>query len=152
MGNKLVTYTAYFNHQHLFLLSMATKTVTPSSAEGALIWTSKFSDFLIIINPNSKNSFCVHERSCSHNIRVNQILWRIHFQRSISLDSRSSRAGIRNSQKWLQDNGKGTLLITTCKRIICKPNSLTMSLKSSQDTTKEGQYFPERVKFRVSDS
>ena len=27
-----------------------------------------------------------------------------------------------------------------------------MSLKSSQDTTKEGQYFPERVKFRVSDS
>ena len=94
MGNKLVTYTAYFNHQHLFLLSMATKAVTPSSAEGALIWTSKFSDFLIIINPNSKNSFCVHERSCSHNIRVNQILWRIHFQRSISLDSRSSRAGI----------------------------------------------------------
>ena len=74
IGNKLVTYTAYFNHQHLFLLSMATKTVTPSSAEGALIWTSKFSDFLIIINPNSKNSFCVHERSCSHNIRVNQIL------------------------------------------------------------------------------
>lgn len=47
MGNKLVTYTAYFNHQHLFLLSMATKTVTPSSAEGALIWTYKFSDFLI---------------------------------------------------------------------------------------------------------
>lgn len=95
MGNKLVTYTAYFNHQHLFLLSMATKTVTPSSAEGALIWTSKFSDFLIIINPNSKNSFCVHERSCSHNIRVNQILWRIHFQRSVSLDSRSCRAGMQ---------------------------------------------------------
>ena len=47
IGNKLVTYTAYFNHQHLFLLSMATKTVTPSSAEGALIWTYKFSDFPI---------------------------------------------------------------------------------------------------------
>ena len=27
-----------------------------------------------------------------------------------------------------------------------------MSQKSSQDMTKEGQYLPERVKFRVSDS
>lgn len=59
MGNKLATYTSYFSHQHLFPLTMATKTVAPSSAEGALIWTSKFSDFLII-NPNSKNSFCVY--------------------------------------------------------------------------------------------
>lgn len=49
MGNKLATYTAYFSHQHLFPLTKAIKTVTPSSAEGALIWTSKFSDFLIPI-------------------------------------------------------------------------------------------------------
>lgn len=145
---------------------MATKTVTPSSAEGALIWTSKFSDFLIINSNNSKNSFCVYERSCSHNVRINHILWRIHFQRSVSLDSRSCRVGTQKilhlySLKWLQIFKNGFNIMEKASywlqhvilRIIkiCRPYSLTMCLKSSQDTTKEGQYFPERVKFRVCD-